>query len=86
MKRALVSALACLGLLCPLLLASGCAVGGGGGQAIDADTLAVRYVEALFAGKADEAKAMMLSKYEYKDEFIAHTDEAMTVLSQYEGK
>lgn len=85
MRRKLVAILICLVVLAPVLLVASCTPGSGG-QAIDADTLAVRYVEALFAGKADEAKAMMLVKYEYKDEFIAHTDKALAVLSQYEGK
>ena len=74
------------GLICVSLLASACGGSDGGGKSIDADTIAVRYTEALFAGKGDEAKAMMLGKYEYKDEFIAHTDKALAVLAQYEGK
>jgi len=88
MKKVLVAILCCLSLLLPVVFTTGCAVGGGsgGGNVMDPDSLARSYVEALLAGDAAKAKEMVLANYQYKDEFVAHTDKAIAVLSQYEGK
>lgn len=83
-RKPIVFLVCCLLVLLPGLLLAGCG-SAGGGKSLDADSIAKSYVEALFAGNADQAKAMMLNDPQYKDDFIAHTDKAVAVLSQYEG-
>jgi hypothetical protein len=82
-RKALVTIVCGLVLISSLLAACSDA---STGKSFDPESIAKKYVEALFAGQADEAKAMMLASYEYKDEFVAKTDQAIAVFGKYEAK
>ncbi len=83
MRNTLVAILCCLGLLFSILLATGCAPGGGkGGATLTQDAVAQAFVEHLFAGRLDQAKA--LAAKGHADELKASVDAFAPLLATYQ--